>query len=79
MALKYTGETDTDLNGTLFKATGDNGEHIIVYGSHEALKDYGEDRVKQKACDKYNHNEIHSGKIWNARNRLRSGRFVGLV
>ena len=63
MALKYTGETHTDLNGTLFKATGDNGEHIIVHGSHEALKDYGEDRVKQKACDKYNANEIHSGKI----------------
>jgi hypothetical protein len=41
------------INSTNYKAIGSQGELVIVEGSHEAIQDYGEDAVQQKASDKY--------------------------
>jgi hypothetical protein len=38
---------------TNYKAIGSQGELVIVEGSHEAIQDYGEDAVQQKASEKY--------------------------
>jgi hypothetical protein len=63
MPLTYFGESRSTLNGTRYRTTGSKGEDVVVEASHEALKDYGETKVQQKASDKYDAGEVHENKV----------------
>jgi hypothetical protein len=53
MPLSFTGESLQTMNTTNYKATGSQGELVIVEASHEALQDFGEAAVQQRAGSKY--------------------------
>jgi UDP-N-acetylglucosamine 2-epimerase len=58
MALSYTGESMKTMTGTSYKATGSQGEQVIVEASHEALQDYRESACLQKGSQKYDAGKV---------------------
>lgn len=58
MPLLYTGESMKTMTGTSYRATGSQGELIIVEVSHEALQDYGEPSCLRKGSNKYDSGEV---------------------
>lgn len=59
MPLEFTGYSNSTLNSSGFDAKGSRlGEPITVQVSHEALKDFGEERVKRKASEKYDADQV---------------------
>jgi hypothetical protein len=63
MPLTYTGDKSETMNGTLYRATGNQDETIIVQASHEVLQDKEEEAVLQKASDKYDAGHVEKGKV----------------
>ena len=64
MPLSYSGDPSTTLNGTRYRATGSRqGEEILVDASHEAIENFGEKRVKEKASEKYDAGNVSLDKI----------------
>lgn len=53
MPLAFTGESTENPSRRHYRATGSRAELVIVEVSHEALSDYGEARVLQRANEKY--------------------------
>jgi hypothetical protein len=64
MPLRFTGEWLPTINSKDYRAFGSReNELIIVEASHEALHDYGETAVKQRANDKYDAQQIQNNRI----------------
>jgi hypothetical protein len=63
MPLNFSGDSLATINGTVYRATGSNGENIVVEASHEAMQDYGEPRVQAKANDKYDAGLVYDSKV----------------
>jgi hypothetical protein len=61
--LTFTGEALKTNNSTNYRAIGSHGELVIVEASHEALQDYGEGAVQQKAGAKYDLMEIQNDRV----------------
>ena len=54
MPLEFTGDSCATLTGTEFSARGSKtGEFVAVNVSHDVFLEYGEERVKRKASEKY--------------------------
>ena len=64
MPLSYTGESMNTMTGTSYKASGSQGELVIVEISHEALQDYGEAACQQKGSQKYDSGAISNNKVY---------------
>jgi len=61
MPLEFTGECVSTLTGTDYAAKGSKfSEPITVKVSHEALQDWGEDRMRRKANEKYDADQMAS-------------------
>ncbi|MEW6641717.1 MAG: hypothetical protein AB1586_14530 [Pseudomonadota bacterium] len=51
------------MTGTSYKASGSQGELVIVEASHEALQDYGEAACQQKGSQKYDAGDVSNNKV----------------
>lgn len=63
MPLSFTGESLQTMNSTNYKATGSQGELVIVEASHEALQDFGEDAVHRAASRKYDAGRVSNNMV----------------
>jgi hypothetical protein len=62
--LSFEGDSHEGMSHKLYRAIGSRDETIIVEVSHETLTDKGEERVLQKASDKYDAGEVTAdGKV----------------
>jgi hypothetical protein len=63
MPLSFQDDSNENLSHKRYRAIGSRDEQIIVEVSHEALADYGQQRVLQKARDKYDAGKVVDGKL----------------
>jgi hypothetical protein len=63
MPLSFQDDSIESLSHKRYRAIGSRDEQIIVEVSHEALADYGQQRVLQKARDKYDTGKAVDGKL----------------
>jgi len=64
MPLSFTDDVLEKVDEYRYRAIGSkNDEMIIVVASHESVQDYGEQKVKQKASDKYDSDEVTENRV----------------
>ena len=75
MPLEFTGDYSSTLTGTEFGARGSKaGEFIAVNATHEVIQDFGEDRIKRRASEKYDAGQATGGLVTVRRKDLFEGR-----